>query len=81
MQTHLSFRKEKQSTSGKRWDRTKFAESGRRIDAGGGRGQGKGKGQWSNGDDDGDGLDENEDDDDDGQPLVPLPKPLVDPCE
>jgi ATP-dependent DNA helicase MPH1 len=42
-QTHLNFRKENQTTKGKRWDRTAFAESGRRIGAVKGKKQVKGK--------------------------------------
>ena len=67
-QTHLNFRKENQSTKGKRWDRTEFAESGRRITIKGKDGQ--------LGGDDGD-----EEEEEEFEPLVPGPKPLVDPRE
>lgn len=68
-QTHLNFRKENQATAGKRWDRTAFAESGRRVDA---KTKGKVR-QW--------GYDDDEifsDDGDAGDMLAPAPKPLVD---
>lgn len=71
-QTHLNFRRDKQSTKGKRWDRTAFAESGRRVDAA------KTKASKMNGR----GFDDDEEleqeDDDMGEPLAPPPKPLVD---
>jgi len=71
-QTHLNFRRDKQSTKGKRWDRTAFAESGRRVDAA------KIKASKMNGR----GFDDDEEldpeDDDMGEPLAPPPKPLVD---
>ena len=67
-QTHLNFRKDNQSTKGKRWDRTEFAESGRRIVI-----KGKER-QWGRDDDE-----EDEDMEEDSfEPLVPGPKPLVD---
>ncbi|KAL1412451.1 3'-5' DNA helicase [Vanrija albida] len=71
-QTHLGFRREQQYTKGKRWDRTAFAASGRRVGAEKGKKKGKRK------------RDEEEDDEDEeeeedyGEPLAPPPKPLVD---
>lgn len=74
-QTHLNFRKENQSTKGKRWDRTEFAESGRRIvSMTHEKEKGFGARQWGRDDD------EEEDDMEEAfEPLVPGPKPLVDP--
>jgi ATP-dependent DNA helicase MPH1 len=72
-QLHLNFRKESQVTKGKRWDRTKFAESGRRIVKGKGKFQPRSWGQ--------EGDDQKEDEDEDFEPLVPGPKPLVDMSE
>ena len=74
MQTHLNFRRENQSTKGKRWDRTIFAETGRRIGAVTGKGGYRAR-AWVREDDDDDDLDEEEDD---LEPLVPGPKPLID---
>lgn len=74
LQTHLNFRRENQSTKGKRWDRTAFAESGRRVDAAKIKAN-KGKNKQYNGDDD-EVLSEEEEDW--GEPLAPPPKPLVD---
>ncbi|KAL7420918.1 3'-5' DNA helicase [Cryptotrichosporon argae] len=65
-QTHLNFRRDKQSTKGKTWDRTAFAASGRRIGV-----DKKGKNKWKAGSDD-----EEPEDDWDG-PLLPDPAPLV----
>jgi ATP-dependent DNA helicase MPH1 len=73
LQTHLNFRRENQSTKGKRWDRTAFAESGRRVDAAKIKARAKG-GRYPQDDDEV----MSEDDDDLGGPLAPLPKPLVD---
>ncbi|WVQ95399.1 hypothetical protein IAU59_002496 [Kwoniella sp. CBS 9459] len=79
LQTHLNFRREKQSTKGKRWDRTEFAETGRRVDAGKGKGKAKPKGKrksrdWEEEDE------EDLDDEEDGWAgaLAPAPRPLVD---
>jgi ATP-dependent DNA helicase MPH1 len=66
----LNFRRDKQSTKGKRWDRTAFAESGRRVDAAKIKAN---KGRRYDGDDD-----EVMTEEDDLEPLAPLPKPLVD---
>ena len=75
-QVHLNFRRLDQTTKGKRWDRTAFAESGRRVDAAKGK-QGKYKARnWARDDDD-----EGELDEEDDEPLVPGPKPLVDTSE
>ncbi|WWD20885.1 hypothetical protein CI109_105362 [Kwoniella shandongensis] len=85
LQTHLNFRRDKQSTKGKRWDRTEFAESGRRVGAEKGRGKGKGKGKgtakrkgrdWD--EEEEDGAEDLEDDDDWGDIMAPPPKLLVD---
>lgn len=70
-QTHLNFRRDKQSTKGKRWDRTAFAESGRRVDAAKIKAN---KGRRFDLDDD----EVMSEDEDMGEPLVPGPKPLVD---
>ena len=72
-QTHLNFRRDKQSTKGKRWDRTAFAESGRRVDAAKIKAN---KGRRFDMDDD-EVLSE-EEDEEPGEPLVPGPRPLVD---
>ncbi|ORY28004.1 hypothetical protein BCR39DRAFT_536112 [Naematelia encephala] len=77
MQTHLNFRRDKQSTKGKRWDRTQFAESGRRISSEKAKAMGKGKGKRRAGWDE-DEEEEELDDEDLGGPLAPYPKPLVD---
>ncbi|WVR08777.1 hypothetical protein IAU60_005835 [Kwoniella sp. DSM 27419] len=76
LQTHLNFRREKQSTKGKRWDRTQFAETGRKIGAAKGKGKTKGKRQWREWDDDEDDIGEEEDEW--GEDLAPAPIPLVD---
>ena len=80
MQTHLNFRRDNQGTKGKRWDRTAFAETGRRIDAKKAKAKSKagpkGKGRSSWDDEAGDELDEEEEDWD--EPLAPNPKPLID---
>jgi len=70
-QTHLNFRRDKQSTKGKRWDRTAFAESGRRVDAAKIKAN---KGRRFDMDDD----EVMSYEEDLGDPLVPGPKPLVD---
>jgi ATP-dependent DNA helicase MPH1 len=70
-QTHLNFRRENQATKGKRWDRTAFAESGRRVDAAKIKAN---KGKRFDMDDD-EVMSEEEDL---GELLVPGPKPLVD---
>ncbi|ORX40857.1 hypothetical protein BD324DRAFT_644144 [Kockovaella imperatae] len=76
-QVHLNFRRADQTTKGKRWDRTVFAESGRRIDAERAKKKGKYKARnWAKEDDDDEDLDD--DDDEDDEPLVPGPRPLVD---
>ena len=74
-QTHLNFRRENQSTKGKRWDRTIFAESGRRVDAA--KIKAKGKGRGFNNDDD-EAMSEEEDW---GESLAPAPKSRVDPSK
>ncbi len=82
LQTHLNFQRNKQSTKGKRWDRTAFAESGRRIKAE--KAKGKGKGQAKprrRGIEDDDEEDWAEEEEDWGEPLAPYPKRLVDPSE
>jgi ATP-dependent DNA helicase MPH1 len=75
-QTHLNFRRENQSTKGKTWDRTAFAESGRRLVV---KAKDKAKGyvprDWVGEDED----DEEEEEEEDFEPLVPGPKPFVDP--
>ncbi len=82
LQTHLDFRREKQSTKGKRWDRTAFAESGRRIGAekaiAKDKGRPKAKGRGFDGDDDEENIEEEEDW---GEALAPYPKPFVDPSK
>lgn len=75
-QTHLNFRREQVYTKGKRWDRTAFAASGRRIGLASKK-KGKGKGKAAYGDDD----DAEEMDDEDDEPLAPAPKPAVDMSE
>lgn len=78
-QTHLNFRREKQATKGKRWDRTAFAESGRRVTAEKAKARGKGKTKrFFARDDDEEDIEEEEEEDDWGEPLAPYPKPLVD---
>ena len=76
LQIHLNFRKERPATKGKRWDRTAFAESGRRVDAERAKKKGKFKARtWARDDDE----EEPEDlEDEDEEPLVPPPKPFVD---
>lgn len=76
-QTHLNFRREDQSTKGKRWDRTIFAESGRRVDAAKIKAKGKARG-FGNDDDDDEVMSEEEDW---GDSLAPAPKPRVDPSK
>ena len=73
LQTHLNFRRENQATKGKRWDRTAYAETGRRVSAG----KGKAKGKVVRGWDDDEELELEEDDLD--EPLAPNLKPFVDP--
>lgn len=85
LQTHLNFRRENQSTKGKRWDRTAFAESGRRINVDK-KGKGKGKAgykarSWGRDDDEEDMDDDEEEEEEDFEPLVPGPKPFVDPSK
>ncbi|TXT12930.1 hypothetical protein VHUM_01331 [Vanrija humicola] len=76
LQTHLGFRREQQYTKGKRWDRTAFAASGRRVAAEKEKQRGKKKGKRKRGDED---EDEDDDEEEDwGEPLAPPPKPLVD---
>lgn len=86
----MNFRKENQTTKGKRWDRTMYAETGRRVSAGKGKSKANGRGGKNMGrrtmfDDDveeGDEQEEEEAEEDGwGGPLVPGPKPLVDPSE
>ncbi|WVF67834.1 hypothetical protein IAT40_002595 [Kwoniella sp. CBS 6097] len=77
LQTHLNFRREKQSTKGKRWDRTQFAETGRRVDAGKGKGKVKGKRKSRDWEDEDEEDLEDEDDEWTGA-LAPAPRPLVD---
>lgn len=76
LQTHLNFRRENPYTPGKRWDRTAFAATGRRIVANKNNGKGKGRARDQYDDDD-----EEEEEDDWGDPLAPDPAPLVDTCE
>lgn len=78
LQTHLNFRRENPYTPGKRWDRTAFAATGRRIVANKSNGKGKGKGRARDQYDD---DDEEEEEEDWGDPLAPDPAPLVDTCE
>jgi hypothetical protein len=81
VQTHLSFRKENQTTKGKVWDRTAFAATGRKrvsknkeaLDAQKKRKRGEAY------DDDDDDMGEEEDDW--GEPLAPNPKSKVDLCK
>ncbi|WWC65008.1 uncharacterized protein I303_107622 [Kwoniella dejecticola CBS 10117] len=84
LQTHLNFRKERQTTKGKIWDRTEFAETGRRIGADKVKNKSKSKNKgkrksrdWEDECDEGD-EEEDEDEDDWGAALAPPPKPLVD---
>lgn len=76
-QTHLNFRRENQSTKGKTWDRTAFAESGRRLMV---KTKDKAKGfvprEWVGEDDE-----DEEEEEEEFEPLVPGPKPFVDPRE
>jgi ATP-dependent DNA helicase MPH1 len=86
VQIHLNFRRENQTTKGKRWDRTEYAQTGRRIRGGvkgKSKGVDKGRGKRASMDDGSDAdMDMDEfDEDDEGEPLVPEPKPLVDVCE
>lgn len=88
LQTHLNFRKENQTTKGKRWDRTAFAASGRKIVARNEKAlkaQQKRKAAVASRDQDDEGdedMDEDEQDEDDGfGPLAPPPKARVDTCE
>lgn len=74
-QTHLNFRRENQSTKGKRWDRTIFAESGRRVDAAKIKAKGKGR---AYGNDNDEVMSEEEDW---GEPLAPEPKSRLNPGE
>ena len=75
-QGHLNFRKLDQTTKGKTWDRTRFAESGRRIDLEKAKKKGKYQARtWAREDDDEE-IDDLENEDDD-EPLVPGPVPLV----
>ncbi|WVW80652.1 hypothetical protein I302_102638 [Kwoniella bestiolae CBS 10118] len=81
LQTHLNFRKEKQTTKGKIWDRTEFAQTGRRIGTEKGKGKNKkaqGKRKSRDWEEDEDGEDEDLEEDDWGDALAPPPKPLVD---
>nr|XP_019001717.1 uncharacterized protein I203_05920 [Kwoniella mangroviensis CBS 8507]OCF65178.1 hypothetical protein I203_05920 [Kwoniella mangroviensis CBS 8507] len=83
LQTHLNFRREKQGTKGKVWDRTEFAETGRRISTEKGKNKtsnnkGKGKRKSRDLEDDEDDEEDLEDEDDWSNVLAPLPKPLVD---
>ncbi|WVQ86187.1 hypothetical protein IAT38_008355 [Cryptococcus sp. DSM 104549] len=82
VQTHLQWQ-EHRPTVGKRWDRTQFAATGRRIAPPGegdkkGRGQGKGKGKQKAGPGWEDGSDLGEDEDDWGDIMAPPPKAKVD---
>ncbi|WOO82285.1 Fanconi anemia group M protein [Vanrija pseudolonga] len=76
-QTHLGFRRQQQYTKGKRWDRTAFAASGRRVAAEKEKEGRKKKGKRKRGEEE-DEDDEDEEEEDWGEPLVPPPKPLVD---
>ncbi|KLT45812.1 P-loop containing nucleoside triphosphate hydrolase protein [Cutaneotrichosporon oleaginosum] len=69
LQTHLNFRRENPYTKGKRWDRTVFAATGRRVSVK----KGKAKARPY-----GDGDDEDDEDEDQEEPLAPDPAPLVD---
>ncbi|OCF45579.1 hypothetical protein I317_00481 [Kwoniella heveanensis CBS 569] len=77
LQTHLNFRREKQSTKGKRWDRTEFAETGRRVGAEKGKGKAKGKRKSRDWEDE-DEEDLFDEEDDWVGALAPAPPPLVD---
>lgn len=67
-QTHLNFYRENPYTKGKRWDRTAYAASGRRLDAERAKKKGKRK---RNADDESD----------DDTPLLPDGVPPIDTCE
>ncbi|WVO18165.1 hypothetical protein L204_105868 [Cryptococcus depauperatus] len=76
-QTHLNFRKESRYTPGKRWDRTAFAKSGRRLIPLTKQDKGKGKlGEVLWGDDDCD-----DDQEDLGDLLAPQPLNSFDPTK
>ncbi|WRT70898.1 uncharacterized protein IL334_007897 [Kwoniella shivajii] len=80
LQTHLNFRRENQTTKGKTWDRTQFAESGRRVGVEKGKGKGKGRAKrksrdWEEEEEE---DEEDEEEDDWGDVMAPAPKPLVD---
>jgi hypothetical protein len=79
LQTHLNFRRDTQHTKGKVWDRTAFAESGRRIGAEKGKGKGKLKAKSKGWDDDEEEDIEEEEDGWGAGVLAPYPKPFVDP--
>lgn len=72
LQTHLHFRREAPTyTKGKRWDRTAFAASGRRVGAEKSKKKGKSRAQW----------DDDEEEDDEAEELdilAPPPKLAVD---
>lgn len=70
-QLHLNFRRENPYTKGKRWDRTAYAASGRRLDAEKAKKKGKRKRQAGDSDDDVD----------DDAPLLPDGVPPIDICE
>lgn len=73
LQTHLHFRRDAPTyTKGKRWDRTAFAASGRRLGAEKAKGKGKGRAQV-HGDD--------EEEEEEFDLLAPPPKLLVDTSE
>ena len=69
VQTHLNFRKESTTKKGKQWDRTAFAETGRRVKVD----EGYVARKW------GKEGEADEEEEEDFEPLVPGPKPLVDP--
>jgi ATP-dependent DNA helicase MPH1 len=79
-QTHLNFRREAMYTKGKRWDRTAFAASGRRLDAEKAMKSGKGKGKAPRGRIEEDEEDEEMFDDEDEDPFG-LEPPLSDMSE
>lgn len=66
-QTHLNFHRENPYTKGKRWDRTAYAASGRRIDVDKAKKKGKRK--------------RNDDESEDDAPLLPDGIPAIDTCE
>jgi ATP-dependent DNA helicase MPH1 len=83
-QTHLNFRKDNQSTKGKRWDRTEFAESGRRINTNKVKEKDKAraKAKIRFGDEDEEEEEDIGEEEEEGwSTVVPGPKPFVDPSQ